>query len=150
MDEVSFELAPAGEQFADDLKQIRIEVNGTELPDLVRDAELPAARLEGDAELAGNYVGLVPGYVSMDLAGQFLGGGGARLYEDDEGKVQLLGCGCGEVGCSPLLARITVTDDTVTWDEFEQPQRPDWDYQALGPFTFERTQYERALFELLQ
>jgi hypothetical protein len=150
MDEVSFELAPAGEQFADDLKQIRIEVNGTELPDLVRDVELPAARLEGDQELAGNYVGLVPGYVSMDLAGQFLGGGGARLYEDDEGKVQLLGCGCGEVGCSPLLARVTVTDDTVTWDEFEQPQRPDWDYQALGPFTFERAQYERALFELLQ
>jgi hypothetical protein len=150
MDEVSFELAPAGEQFADDLKQIRIEVNGTEFPELVRDVELPAARLEGDAELAGNYVGLVPGYVRMDLAGQFLGGGGARLYEDDEDKVQLLGCGCGEVGCSPLLARITVSDDTVTWDEFEQPQRPDWDYQALGPFTFERAQYERALFELLQ
>jgi hypothetical protein len=150
MDEISFELAPAGEEFADDLKQIRIEVNGTEFPELVRDAELPAARAEGDEEIAGNYVGLVPGYVRVDLAGHFLGGGGASLYDDAEGKTQLLGCGCGEVGCSPLLARVMVTDETVTWDEFEQPTRPDWDYESLGPFTFERAQYERALFELLE
>ncbi|HKH23013.1 MAG TPA: hypothetical protein VKA88_05280 [Solirubrobacterales bacterium] len=150
MDEVSFELAPAGEGFAEDLKQIRIEVNGTELPELVREVELPAAREEGDEALAGGYVGLVPGYVRVDLASQFLGGGGARLYEDADERTQLLGCGCGEVGCSPLLARITVTDDTVTWQDFEQPQREDWDYSDLGPFTFDRAQYERALFELLE
>jgi hypothetical protein len=150
VDEVTFELAAAGEQFADELKQIKIEVNGTDLPELVREVELPAARAEGDEELAGGYVGLVPGYVRVDLASQFLGGGGARLYEGEDEKTQLLGCGCGEVGCSPLLARVTVTEDTVTWDEFEQPARPDWDYEALGPFTFERAQYERALFELLE
>jgi hypothetical protein len=149
MDEVSFEVAPAGEEFSDELKQIKIEVNGSELPELVREVELPGARAEGDEELAGHYVGLVPGYVRMDLAGHFLGDGGAKLYEVDEEKVQLLGCGCGEVGCSPLLARITVTEDSVTWDEFEQPARPEWDYEGLGPFTFERAQYERALFELL-
>jgi hypothetical protein len=150
MDEIAFGLAPAGGEFSDELKQIKIEVNGTELPELVREVELPGAREEGDEELAGNYVGLVPGYVRMDVAGHFLGGAGARLYEGDDEKVQLLGCGCGEVGCSPLLARVTVSDETVTWDEFEQPTREEWDYSELGPFTFDRAQYERALFELLE
>src|SRR5690242_16199799 len=109
VDEVSFELSPAGEDFSEGLKQIKIEVNGTELPELVRDVELPGARAEGDEELAGNYVGLVPGYVRMDVAGHFLAGAGAKLYDTDDEKVQLLGCGCGEIGCSPLLARVTVT-----------------------------------------
>ena len=36
MDEVAFELARAGGEFSDELKQIKIEVNGTELPELVR------------------------------------------------------------------------------------------------------------------
>jgi len=150
MDQVAFELAPAGGEFPDELKQIKIEVNGTELPDLVREAELPAARAEGDEELAGGYVGLVPGYVRVDLASQFLGGAGTPLYEGPAEKTQLLGCGCGEVGCSPLMARVTLSEDTVTWDEFEQPQREDWDYSSLGPFKFDRAQYERALFELLE
>jgi hypothetical protein len=78
------------------------------------EAELPFARTEGNAELAGTYVGLVPGYIRMDLAGQFLGGSGAWLYSEGEGKTALLSCDCGEVGCSPLLARVTVSDDTVT------------------------------------
>ena len=148
MDEVSFELAPAGGDYSDDLTQITIEVNGTDLVELVRRAELPSAQADGEEELAGTYVGLVPGPIRMDLAGQFLGGSGAWLYPDPAGKTALLSCDCGEVGCSPLLARVTVDEDTVTWDEFEQPTRPDWDYDGFG-FTFERTQYERALLELL-
>ena len=63
-------------------------------------------------------------------------------------KTALLSCDCGEVGCSPLLARVTVDDDTVTWDEFEQPTRPDWDYDGFG-FTFSRPEYERALMAIL-
>ena len=149
MDEVSFELAPAGGDFDDELTQVKIDVNGTSLPELVREIELPYTRAEGQEELAGTYVGLVPGYIRMDLAGQFLGGSGAWLYPHGEGKTALLSCDCGEVGCSPLLARITLDDDTVTWDEFEQPERPEWDYAALGPFTFNRRQYEAALFAVL-
>ena len=147
MDEVSFELAPAGGNYADDLTQIRIEVNGTDLVELVRQAELPSAEADEEPELAGTYVGLVPGYIRMDLAGQFLGGSGTWLYSEGEGKTALLSCNCGEVGCSPLLARVTVDEDTVTWDEFEQPTRPDWDYDGFG-FTFARPQYEQALLDL--
>jgi len=149
MDEVKFELAPAGGGYADELRQIKIEVNGVDFPELVREAELPFARADDEEELAGTYVGLVPAYVRIDLASQFLGGTGTSLSPGPAGKTALLSCECGEVGCSPLLARVTVDDDTVTWDEFEQPTRPDWDYEDLGPFTFERAQYEQALLELL-
>jgi hypothetical protein len=148
VDEVRFEFTPAGEGFPDGLKQIKIEVNGVELPELVREAELPSAREDDEEEMAGNYIGLVAGFLSIDLAGQFLGGQGTPMFEDSGGKTALLGCGCGEVGCSPLMARITVTDDTVSWEDFEQPTRPDWSYEGFGPFTFERAQYERALMAI--
>jgi len=148
VDEVSFEFAPAGEDFPDGLRQIEIKVNGVDFPELVRHAELPSAEADAEEEIAGNYIGLVAGYMRIDLAGQFLGGQGTPMFEGDDEKTALLGCGCGEVGCSPLMARVTVTDDTVTWDEFEQPTRPEWDYQGFGPFTFDRAQYERALMAI--
>lgn len=145
---MSFEFAPAGEDFPDGLRQIEIKVNGVDFPELVRHAELPSAEADAEEEIAGNYIGLVAGYMRIDLAGQFLGGQGTPMFEGDDEKTALLGCGCGEVGCSPLMARVTVTDDTVTWDEFEQPTRPEWDYQGFGPFTFDRAQYERALMAI--
>ena len=148
MDEVSFELAAAGGDFPDDLRQIKIEVNGVELPELVREAELPSARSNDEEDMAGNYIGLVAGYMRIDLAGQFLGGQGTPMFDGSQEKTQLLGCGCGEVGCSPLMARVTVTDETVIWEEFEQPTRPDWDYDGFGPFTFDRAQYEQALMAI--
>jgi hypothetical protein len=144
---VTFELAPAGGDYDDELTQIKITVNGTDLVELARQAELPSAQADGEEELAGTYVGLVPGYIRMDLAGQFLGGTGATLAPGDGEKTALLSCNCGEVGCSPLLARVTVEEDTVTWDEFEQPTRPDWDYDGFG-FTFARPQYEQALMAM--
>ena len=148
MDEVSFELAPAGGNYDEELSQIKITVNGTDFPELVRQAELPLARADGEEELAGTYVGLVPGYIRIDLASQFLGATGTALSAGPEGKTALLSCDCGEVGCSPLLARVSVDEDTITWDEFEQPTRPDWDYNGFGPFTFARGQYEQALLEM--
>ncbi|MDX6606512.1 MAG: hypothetical protein QOD14_1052 [Solirubrobacterales bacterium] len=148
MDQVNFELVPAGGNYADELNQIRIKVNDTDLIELVREVELPSARADEEEELAGTYVGLVPGYIRIDLASQFLGGTGTAISPDAKGKTALLSCDCGEVGCSPLLARVTVTEDTVTWDDFEQPTRPDWDYDDFGPFTFARSDYEQALLGL--
>jgi hypothetical protein len=148
MDEVSFELVPAGGDYADELTQIRITVNGTDLVELVRRVELPSAQADDEEELAGTYVGLVPGYVRIDLASQFLGTPGTSLYPGPQDKTALLSCNCGEVGCSPLLARVTVDENTVSWDEFEQPTRPDWDYDGFG-FAFARPQYEQALLAML-
>jgi hypothetical protein len=111
-------------------------------------AELPSAEADEEDEIAGNYIGLVAGYMRIDLAGQFLGGQGTPMFEDSNEKTALLGCGCGDVGCSPLMARITVTDETVTWSDFEQPTRPHWEYDGFGPFIFDRGQYERALMAI--
>ena len=35
-------------------------------------------------------------------------------------KLAVLGCGCGEVACWPLLVRTTLRKDTVIWSDFEQ------------------------------
>lgn len=63
-------------------------------------------------------------------------------------KPPLLGCECGEWGCWPLLARVTVTAGEVRWDAFEQPFRPDRDYRAFGPFRFDPGAYDGALRNL--
>ncbi|WP_051844930.1 hypothetical protein [Streptomyces sp. NRRL S-813] len=60
-------------------------------------------------------------------------------------KTPVLGCECGEWGCWPLMASITVTPDHVTWDSFEQPHRNTRDYSGFGPFHFDRHQYEDAV-----
>ncbi|MGW3018540.1 hypothetical protein [Streptomyces longwoodensis] len=57
----------------------------------------------------------------------------------------VLGCSCGIWGCWPLLAAVGVTADSVTWTGFRQPHRPLWGTLPLGPFTFARAPYERAL-----
>ncbi|MFD9067608.1 hypothetical protein ACFVZ3_39530 [Kitasatospora purpeofusca] len=57
----------------------------------------------------------------------------------------LLGCECGEWGCWPLMANITVTSDRVTWDSFEQPHRRTRDYSGFGPFHFDRRHYDDAV-----
>ncbi|MFD6397154.1 hypothetical protein [Nocardia sp. NPDC060249] len=49
-------------------------------------------------------------------------------------------CSCGELGCWPLLTRISLTGDLVVWDCFEQPYRTTRDYTA-----FDRNQYDKAV-----
>ncbi|SFE33231.1 hypothetical protein SAMN05216251_102518 [Actinacidiphila alni] len=56
----------------------------------------------------------------------------------------LLACECGELGCRPLMARVTVTPGPVTWDSFGQPHRTRRDCTAFGPFRFDHEQYEAA------
>ncbi len=93
---------------------------------------------------AGGYAGIIPAYFDFgDLV---------RYYEAREdrqwpsaGHAWLLGCDCGEVGCWPLTARITVTGAEVMWSHFSQQHRPSRDYGGFGPFLFERVQYTTAV-----
>src|SRR5689334_6424066 len=34
---------------------------------------------------------------------------------------------------------------TARWSDFQQPHRPHWNYAALGPFVFDKVQYEETL-----
>lgn len=101
--------------------------------------------------MAGGYIGLELRYVaapSRHLLGEPVGPYG---YTE---KVTLLQCVCGEAGCWSLLARITLTTETLTWSDFEQPHRgPDsgaghWRYDAMRPLVFARSQYEAELQRL--
>ncbi|MFI9561456.1 hypothetical protein [Nonomuraea endophytica] len=93
------------------------------------------------------YGGLIPAYYRYGpLDEHFLGKENSGLGP----KTAVLGCECGEVGCWPLMTRITLTGDLVVWDAFEQVHRPNRDYAAFGPFLFDRAQYGQALGALLR
>ena len=118
-------------------------VDGQELTDLIHAFEKAADMESRDV----SYGGLIPANFRFGpVRRHFLAGEGALLNE--ERKVPLLGCECGEWGCWPLLASITVDDDAVVWSDFEQPYRRERDYSALGPFRFDRDAYETALDDL--
>lgn len=129
-----------------------ILVDGRSLSELVGEVERLPASAEGSPSLAGNYAGLAPwafeGDGARSVSAHYLGGEGSHLHAGPRKKTVLLGCPCGEAGCWPLMARVEVTPDEVVWDEFEQPHREGWSYEALGPLHFAREQYETALREL--
>ncbi len=113
-------------------------VDDVALTDLIDRFELAAGMSPaGDA-----YGGLDPRSLSGTMTGHFHG------LEFGEGKTPVLGCACGNWGCWPLLARITVTGDEVVWDAFEQPHRAKRDYRGFGPFRFARAQYDAAVLRL--
>jgi hypothetical protein len=116
-------------------------VNGTSLIELARRVELGPASVQRERNLAGAYAGLV-----VDEQEQW-----QHWYLDDQpqswfgdGDSCLLGCICGDTGCWPLTAKVTVTESEVSWAEFRTGHRA-WDLRRLGPFTFERAQYDAAL-----
>ncbi len=137
-----------------------LEINGVDLIELVRAAELPHAerevierRASGEptslkpSELAGDYLG----FPSASLRGRSLFDRPVSyachfsLPADDPrlNKATLLGCTCGITECWFLLVTITVGDEVVIWSDFEQFHRP-WIYD-LGPFVFDKREYLRVL-----
>ena len=117
---------------------IEIWVNGRPLTDHAADVERAF-----DPSLAGSYEGLHPSDVGS--IHHYLGRPRASWFGD--GDTVLLGCGCGTWGCWPLTAKVVVMHDTVRWSGFRTGHR-DWDLGGLGPFEFDRANYERALFAL--
>jgi hypothetical protein len=94
----------------------------------------------------GAYGGLIPAHYRYGpLDEHFLGKATRGLGP----KTAVLACECGEVGCWPLMTRITPTGNLVVWNEFEQIYRRTRDYTAFGPFLFDRAQYDHALEVLL-
>lgn len=146
MNHLSLSLMYAATAEGTPYRAVKLLVDGVGLLELARAVETPFAQREGHPDLAGAYAWL-PGSPTTRRALT------PRSTEEDE-KVALLGCTCGETGCWPLLARITHDASSVTWSDFEQPHRGEesaaghWSYAGLGPFIFEREQYERELDKL--
>lgn len=141
MDEVAFDrVFSASDALPPGWWGIEPIVNGVRLAEHARAIELPSAIAADQAHLAGNYAGLV---------GPFLWPSRHFLDEPHEqwffdGDTTLLGCTCSVAGCWPLTAIVALDETTVRWSGFRMGHR-DWDLSALGPFVFDRDQYERAL-----
>jgi hypothetical protein len=52
---------------------------------------------------------------------------------------------CGDEAESLIETTIQTGTTTVEWSHFANPLRPDWSYAHLGPFQFDRAQYEDAV-----
>ena len=141
VDQVSFVIEMAAIDGGRAFPVVTIRINQRRLEDLAHEVEKPFAVAEGKPQLAGDYAGLSPSVVAPGSR-HFLGEPVEVWFED--GDTVLLGCTCGEPGCWPLTARVHVTDTTITWDSFRNGHRP-WDLSGLGPFEFDRGQYEEAL-----
>jgi hypothetical protein len=124
----------------DDLGELEVvpRVDGIPLTELIDGFEVNA----GMRPAGGTYGGLIPRYFRFGPMDDHFRGQSA----DPVGpKTPVLGCACGDWGCWPLMARITVTADLVIWDSFEQPHRTSRSYTAFGPFQFGRRQYDGTL-----
>jgi hypothetical protein len=130
-------------QHRDDLGVLEVvpRIDGVPLTELID-------RFEADAGMqpAGDaYGGLIPQFYRFGPMEDHFHG---RSTNSMGPKTPLLGCECGEWGCWPLMAHITVTTGLVIWDSFEQPHRTTRDYTGFGPFQFDRHQYDEALRDL--
>lgn len=141
---LSFDVSEGGEH---GIVVITPCVDGVMLTRLVEQFE----EMHGLNDPAGEYGGLILQlfrYGPLDL--YFLGKSETPYFANSPGRIFVLGCECGEVGCWPLTCWVDVRDHAVTWQRFEQPHRPTRDYSAFGPFEFDREQYEDALRSLKQ
>ena len=144
MDTIRFEIGKREDPSDGVVDAVNIFVNGRNLVDIVREVELTFRAREGRPHLAGRYVGLPP--QDIFLPSPRLLGEPATFYDHDyPGKIAVLGCGCGDVGCWPMLVEISLRDDVEVWSGFEQPHRSAWRYDEIGPFVFDRARYLSAL-----
>lgn len=119
-------------------------VDGVDLTDAVRVFETSRGY-----DPAGGYGGLVPASFAFGDLGAYYLGRGAR-QRPAPGRLWLLGCSCGDLGCWPLEAEVVVTGGLVVWQDFGQPHRPARSYDGFGPFVFEREPYEAAVADAVR
>lgn len=126
---------------ADRPAEVEPFVDGAALRDLVA-----AFEREHGYEPSGGYGGLVPKDFDYGDFAAYLLGLEQRQWPGP-GRLWLLGCDCGEVGCWPLEASVMATQGRVTWSDFRQPFRSERTYHGFGPFEFDRADYEAAVTE---
>jgi hypothetical protein len=140
MNRIAIELTPPNEW---GVRKALVRIDGRPLLDIVRELEAPIAAADGQPDLAGKYDYLSAASVlapSRQLLGE-----AARPSLEYGDRVSVLECECGCEGCWPLLMRITVTEDRVTWSDPQQWHRDHWGYLSGWQLVFDRRQYEQAL-----
>ena len=146
LDQISFVLKPY--RYRPHRRLISILINGWNLADLLEYEVRAGSELEDDPVTPKLYAGLLVEEDLIPPSPHFLGNPPCSIYRFGE-RTQVLTCECGEPGCRPVICRIEVGDDRIVWSDFGQPHRFNakrfWSYEGLGPFVFDRAQYEAAL-----
>jgi hypothetical protein len=121
----------------DDDRQITVVplIDGASLIALVAKVELHFGH--GQSDPRGEY----QGHVLDDLAR-------ARATYAAPRTTVLLCADCNDPACWSLQTVIDRDGTVVRWSQFTNPLHPDWDYTALGPFEFDREQYEAAIADI--
>ncbi|MEG4116302.1 hypothetical protein QUA43_02235 [Microcoleus sp. N9_B4] len=138
-----------------------IHINHQPLVELVRQVEEPLVRAEIQERRSagetidesdfppGDYLYLPPSMIllpSRNLLDEPWDCGFELQSNDPQaGKAIVLGCTCGVIQCWFMQVRIALNESTVEWADFGQFHR-DWQY-SLGPFKFDREQYESELWK---
>lgn len=138
MDEIGFVVLSEHHPPAGYWSVLDVRINGVRLQELVHAAELESTHRPA-ASSNGQYMGLDPAVAST---GHFVG---QPVVMSMQGRLVLdrvlLRCTCGEPGCDNVTARVEADDEHVILHEF----RASGDPLDLGPFEFDRSQYEEAL-----
>jgi hypothetical protein len=108
------------------------------------EAEMRARGLE--LRHASDYFGLNRYQLFAPPSRHFRGDPGSNWGNSPENHSVVAMCQCGVSGCWDLMCRIQVSPERVTWAEFHQPNRRDWQYPP--EFSFDRRQYDAALAAL--
>ncbi|MDQ6828889.1 MAG: hypothetical protein M3081_08490 [Gemmatimonadota bacterium] len=119
----------------------RIAINGH---DLIEEVAAVEARFAGASASGYEY----PSARSLLLLDDAIGEDEPFSREGGR-EVTVLICNCGIPTCWTLLTTIVATPETVTWHQFRQSRRDEWSYQALGPFVFDREQYDDVIIHAI-
>lgn len=113
-----------------------IYINGERFIDMIADDE---GKSGYDDSICGAYIGQFPEQVLLPIGTEYIDIE-SNLTMEEDGRVHTLACNlCGMSECWTVRARITVTDETVTWSEIGHKEG------RLGPYTFNKEQYLKAL-----
>ena len=136
-DTIELKIQPAGttEKPWPDCDRCIILLNGKDILEIIRDAELPYFRKELDLSEndAGGYDYMMPTELYEDLVDAEKSNG--------EKIAHVLCCTCDEVGCSSARVRIIKTNDSIIWNDFRTLR--DWDFGLS--YEFEINQYREFL-----
>lgn len=127
---------------------LRILVDGVDIVERVAAVEIVAALIDDQPDLAGSYAAPLLWRIP-DLRAHLLGRPNALSLSD--GYVDLLVCGdCGVAECWAFELRIDADNDIVVWHDYRQRRRPEWQYDGLPRFEFDRAQYEAAITAMIE
>ncbi len=92
--------------------------------------------------------GLVPEYFRYGSLDRYFRGLSPKVWTPVAGKICVLACECGEIGCLALTCTATENTDGLQWRDFEPSYPRGRDYSAFGSFTFDKDQFAEALRSL--